>query len=361
MKVYLGVMSGTSLDGIDVVACGFEPFKLVATLSGTFSSALKAELSGLCQAGDNEIYRMAAASRHYTERVAQVIQELLGSLDDQHEACGIGFHGQTLRHLPELGFSLQLGDAALLSELCGLPVAAQFRQSDLAAGGQGAPLVPPFHAQLFAADLPRVILNLGGIANITALTPNRAVVGFDTGPANLLMDAWCLKHTAKPYDQGGQWAAQGSLIKPLLAQMLRDPYFARAAPKSTGRERFNSEWLGRYNLAGHAAVDVQRTLLELTAVTVCNAIAAMKLSEGQVFVCGGGAYNSALMDRMAELLPEFTWQTTQALGLAPTWVEAAAFAWLGYQRLKQNVANEPAVTGACGYRVLGGLYNGRAT
>lgn len=358
MKVYLGVMSGTSLDGIDVVACQFEPFRLVATQSGTFSQALKDDLKSLCTPGDDEIYRMATASRSYTQRVAEVVNELLSKLGDQ-EVCCVGFHGQTLRHLPALGYSLQLGDPALLSELCQLPVAAQFRQSDLAAGGQGAPLVPPFHATVFGADQPRVILNLGGIANITSLVPGQPVLGFDTGPANLLMDAWCLKHRGEAYDEDGNWAAGGSVIEELLRKMMSEPYFKLPAPKSTGRELFNPDWLGHFNLKSYLPVDVQRTLLELTAVSVCDAIAEINLIEAQVFVCGGGAYNSVLMDRMAELLPDFTWQSTQALGLAPTWVEAAAFAWLGFQRVKQNAANEPAVTGAYGYRVLGGLYDGR--
>jgi anhydro-N-acetylmuramic acid kinase len=359
MKVYLGVMSGTSLDGIDVVACQFDPFKLVATHSGDFPLDLKEVLKDLCQPGDNEITRLAAASFDYTLRVAQVVGELLAKLSTDQNVCCIGFHGQTLRHLPHLGFSLQLGDPALLSELCQLPVAAQFRQSDLAAGGQGAPLVPPFHATLFGTDTPRVILNLGGIANITALVPGQPVLGFDTGPANLLMDAWCLRHTGKAYDDGGAWAATGSVISPLLTDLLSEPYFRAPAPKSTGRELFNPNWLEQFDLQGYAPADVQRTLLELTAVSVCDAIAALNLIEAEVFVCGGGAYNSVLMERMAKLLPEFTWQSTQVLGLAPTWVEAAAFAWLSFQRVEQNAANEPAVTGAKAYRVLGGLYDGR--
>ena len=185
------------------------------------------------------------------------------------------------------------------------------------------------------------------------------MLGFDTGPANLLMDAWCLKHTGEAYDEDGNWAAGGSVIRELLLEMMSEPYFKLPAPKSTGRELFNPDWLGHFNLKSYLPVDVQRTLLELTAVSVCDAIAALNLIEAQVFVCGGGAYNSVLMDRMAELLPDFTWQSTKALGLAPTWVEAAAFAWLGFQRVRQNTANEPAVTGAKAYRVLGGLYDGR--
>jgi anhydro-N-acetylmuramic acid kinase len=295
---------------------------------------------------------------------------------DTESVLAIGCHGQTVRHRPQMGFSLQLVDANIIAERTGISVVSDFRRRDMAVGGQGAPLVPAFHQALFATpDSTRVLLNLGGIANITVLpavadgTSNQTdnivgnVVGYDTGPANLLLDAWTLLHTDNAYDAKGAWAQSGTIIEPLLHQLLAHPFFTQPHPKSTGREDFNLAWLQdelqRFNQTypqiPYSPADVQATLTELTAISASTQINIFISADenSSVYVCGGGALNDYLMTRLQVHLPHCTVQTTDHLGLAPTWVEAVAFAWLARQTLMGETGNLPAVTGSNKGVVLG--------
>jgi anhydro-N-acetylmuramic acid kinase len=360
-QLYIGVMSGTSLDGIDVVAVSFDPLTLHASLTMRFPDGLAEQLLALTQSGPDEIERMGVADVAYARVVGQSIDMLIdqyGLVRD--DIVAIGCHGQTIRHRPQLGFSLQIGDPNLIAEMTRLPVVADFRRRDLAAGGQGAPLVPAFHQAVFQdPDVNKVILNLGGIANISVLPagqPN-AVYGFDTGPANILMDAWTQLHIGQPFDKAGQWAAGGRVIDTLLTQLLAHPFFAKPAPKSTGREDFHVGWL-QDQITGLelAAQDVQATILALTAHSIAHAVLSTNLPNGELWLCGGGAFNHELWHQLQVRLPNWMLKSTADIGLAPTWVEATAFAWLAQQRIRGVAANIPSVTGASGYRVLGGLY-----
>ncbi len=362
-QLYIGVMSGTSLDGIDLVAVSFAPLQLHAQLSVDFPAALRQSLFELTYAGDNEIERMGRAEVAYARVVAAGIHQLIEQFGlNRDQIVAIGSHGQTIRHRPEAGFSLQIGDPNLIAELTGLTVVADFRRRDLAAGGQGAPLVPAFHHAVFQhADINRIILNLGGIANISVLPAGQpeSVYGFDTGPANLLLDAWCQLHTAQPFDQDGAWAAQGVVNTILLSRLLAHDYFQKSAPKSTGREDFHLAWLQQQMAALNLTidpVDVQATLLRFTAQSIAMAIKHTGLKHGELYLCGGGAYNQTLWQDLAALLPSWLLHSSGQLGLAPTWVEAAAFAWLAQQRIQQQPGNLPRVTGASGGRVLGAIY-----
>lgn len=367
--MYIGIMSGTSMDGIDLVATTFDPLQLHATLTVPFPDDLREELLALSQPGDNEIERMGTAdvafARLIGESVLQLIEENQLNKDD---IVAIGNHGQTIRHRPHLGFSLQIGDPNLIAEIAGIPVVSDFRRRDLAAGGQGAPLVPAFHQALFQhPTINRIILNLGGIANISVLPAGEPtqVYGYDTGPANVLMDAWCKRHTGQNYDENGAWAANGNAIAALIEIMQRHDYFAKKPPKSTGREDFNLEWLDHqlddwrnqadYNANEDLPENIQASLLKLTVRPIKKAVARCGLSGGELYVCGGGAFNSSLIEQLRWRLGKHNWtiQNTDALGLSPTWVEATAFAWLAKQRIEQLPANLPAVTGASGLRILG--------
>lgn len=365
-ELYIGMMSGTSLDGIDAVLVDFaEGIRLVGTHTIAMPDGLRARLGELCQNGPDEIERMGRLDIELGELFASAARGVLESSEHQaSEIRAIGSHGQTIRHRPDglHAFTLQIGDPNVIAERTGISVVADFRRRDMAAGGQGAPLVPAFHAAAFAhAARNRVILNLGGVANVTVLPaeqPDR-VTGFDTGPANLLMDAWSMACRGQAYDAGGEWAASGDVNPRLLARLLMHPFLTRVAPKSTGREDFNPDWL-RTELDALpervSDVDVQATLLEFTAESVVHAIKGLNLTPGDLFLCGGGAQNTALWHRLASLLPDWSVDSTSALGLAPGWVEATAFAWLARQRMTGQPGNLPAVTGASGFRVLGGLY-----
>lgn len=368
-ELFIGLMSGTSMDGIDAVVAEFGQHGL--RLHGTHTEPWPAEvregLVALSQPGANEIDRMGEMDIIVGElfaRAALNLMEKSGIGADQ--VWGIGSHGQTIRHRPQLKspFTLQIGDPNTIAERTGLTVVADFRRRDMAAGGQGAPLVPAFHQYLFHSDkTDRVIVNLGGIANITVLRRNTesVVYGFDTGPANGLMDAWHQRHRWQPFDQGGQWAASGHVNAELLKQLLAHPYFALPAPKSTGREDFHVDWLlkqlDQFNQAIQP-VDVQATLLELSAHSLADAIRQQELAAGELVICGGGAYNGALWRRIEQLLPGFQVLSSADFGLAPTWVEATAFAWLACQTLQGLPGNLPGVTGAKGPRILGGVYPG---
>jgi len=388
--LYIGMMSGTSLDGMDAILCQFNlgmsnedntqpPMRLLATYSQDFPPRLREVLLALCQPNgvnqlvpetdepNSELDWFGWASRAYAEFAGEVVNTLLQqSNTDPESVLAIGCHGQTVRHRPQMGFTLQLVDANIIAERTGISVVSDFRRRDMAVGGQGAPLVPAFHQALFAnPDSTRVLLNLGGIANITVLPANEKdqVVGYDTGPANLLLDAWTSLHTDNAYDAGGAWAQSGTLIEPLLQQLLAHPFFAQSHPKSTGREDFNLTWLqgelqafeqANANIS-YSVADVQATLTELTAISASTQINTFisHSKNSSVYVCGGGALNDYLMARLQAHLPHCTVKTTEHLGLAPTWVEAVAFAWLARQTLMGETGNLPAVTGANKGVVLG--------
>jgi len=358
-SITLGVMSGTSLDGVDAVAVDFagNTSRLLGHHAVAFDKALREELLALCTPGENEIERAMDASQHLASVYAQTILELLDNLNISREKIlAAGVHGQTVRHRPEKGWSLQLNAPALLAELTGIDIVADFRSRDLAAGGEGAPLVPAFHAALFRAALPRAIVNIGGIANVTLL-PGRGdshtpIRGFDCAPGNILMDAWCAKHCGTPYDLDGLWAEGGKIEPALLERLSSHPFFARPAPKSTGREDFNLAWLESH-CTGVNPQDVQRTLLALTARYVVQACEGFP----ELYLCGGGAKNKALFSEIARLAGEnVSVASTTELGVDPMHVEAMAFAWLAQAFFKREPGNLCDVTRASGVRTLGALY-----
>ena len=351
-------MSGTSLDGVDAVVVRFAGDRpdVLAGAHRPFAAVLREDLLRLSAAGSDELERAATLGNTLARIYAGAVEDAVdraGILRD--EIGAIGCHGQTVRHRPEQGYSIQIGNAALLAELTRLRVVCDFRSRDIAAGGQGAPLVPAFHAAVFARrDEERAILNVGGIANVTLLAGDASVRGYDTGPGNCLMDLWAARHAGQPYDEDGRWAAGGSVLPELLAAWLAEPYFERPPPKSTGRELFNEGWLGDRLPPGAHPQDVQATLLELTARSAASAIA--RSGAQRVIVCGGGAHNRALMARLSALLKPVTVEGSGAHGLDPRQVEAAAFAWLAREALEARPANLPEVTGARGPRVLGAVY-----
>jgi len=363
-QLYIGLMSGTSVDGVDGVLVrlgdGAAP-AVLASASLPMPADLRRELLALNQSGDDELARAALAAnalaRLYAQAVAALLQQAGVAAGD---VTAIGAHGQTVRHRPDLGYTVQLNAPAVLAELAGIDVVADFRSRDVAAGGQGAPLVPPFHAAIFGAPQGRAVLNLGGIANVTLLEPGHAPRGFDTGPANVLLDGWCQRHLGRPYDADGRWAATGQVLAPLLEQMLAsEPWFALPPPKSTGRDLFNMQWLddrlAAFDGPKPAPQDVQATLQRLTARTVANAVDAAAAGTQDVFVCGGGARNPGLMRELAYCLQRPV-HATDALGVPAQEVEALAFAWLAQAFVQRRPAGLPAVTGARGPRILGALY-----
>jgi anhydro-N-acetylmuramic acid kinase len=363
---YIGLMSGTSLDAVDAVAVNFHQQKIniVGTHSYSLPDALKQAILELCNGTEDNIRLLADTDHnlgHLYTTTTMELMEKIGLVASQ--VAAIGCHGQTVRHVPpgqgKIPYSLQIGDANLLTTGTGIPVVADFRRKDMALGGQGAPLVPAFHRQVFSrADKERVIVNIGGIANITYLPKQGECQGFDTGPGNMLMDLWSQIHLGKSYDHNGDWAASGSIDDKLLGHLKSCDFFSLPAPKSTGRELFNRHWLESQLVDFNhlSAVDIQTTLLALTAQTICDSIDGLESSADEVFVCGGGALNSTLMEAMAELLPLASVKTTDDLGIGPTWVEACAFAWLAKQHLENKPGNLPAVTGARRETVLGALY-----
>ncbi|RGE43736.1 anhydro-N-acetylmuramic acid kinase [Comamonas testosteroni] len=370
--LYIGLMSGTSLDGVDGVIVDFsQGTRVLCHASCAFDSGLRAELLALNSSeGTNELHRAALAANALVRHYAQVVQQLLAASGVQPaQIAAMGAHGQTVRHRPQMfdgtGYTLQLNAPALLAELTGITVVADLRSRDVAAGGQGAPLVPAFHQGVFGRaasgqkNQTTLVLNIGGIANLSVLGADGSVLGFDSGPGNALMDAWCLQHTGKPYDESGQWAASGQLIPNLLAAMMAETYLQQPPPKSTGRDLFHADWLAAH-LQIHAvaaqAADVQATLTEFTAASCADAVKRFGKSGSELLVCGGGALNTYLMQRIAALLPEIHVTTTAERGLPPLEVEAAAFAWLARQCLLGLPGNLASVTGAKGPRILGAIY-----
>ncbi|MGH8713720.1 MAG: anhydro-N-acetylmuramic acid kinase [Casimicrobiaceae bacterium] len=359
-EIYIGLMSGTSVDGVDAVLADFgrTPCRTVARRHVPFDQGLRAELNALQQRGDDELQRAALAANALMDCCAIAVAGVLAEAGVQaSDVAAVGLHGQTVRHRPELEFTTQLANPARLAEACGIAVVADFRSRDVAAGGQGAPLAPALHAALFRhAGRHRVVLNIGGIANVTDLPPEGAVRGFDTGPGNTLLDAWCMRHTGHTFDHDGAWAATGRPIAALLDALRADPYLALPPPKSTGRDRFNLPWLEARLAASYRPVDVQRTLLALTAATIADAVAAHCAGAVEVLVCGGGANNTALLRDLGSRLGTRALATTAAYGVPVGDVEALAFAWLARETLAGRPGNLPAVTGARGSRVLGAVY-----
>ncbi len=360
MTLVVGLMSGTSLDGVDAALVDFSPPspRTVGTFWLAYPDEVRRAALDLQAPAGNELHRAALLANNLVQSYAEAVHTLLAATDHRPEQiAAIGCHGQTVRHQPSQGYTIQLNNPALLAELTGIPVVADFRSRDIAAGGQGAPLVPAFHAAAFAhPDEHRVVLNLGGIANLTDLNPGKAVRGFDCGPGNLLLDVWAEKHLGQRYDKDGAWASSGKPIARLLDALLADNYFAAPPPKSCGRDEFNLAWLERHVADDDLAQDVQASLVELTAASVVRAISVWCGNPSTVLVCGGGAHNKTLMQRLQELLGTSRVLDTDAVGQPADWVEAVAFAWLAWRSLQGMAGNLSAVTGAKGERVLGAIY-----
>jgi anhydro-N-acetylmuramic acid kinase len=358
---FLGLMSGTSLDGVDAVLAQITDdgrLRVRAHARQPFTDDLRAELLALNAADGNEIDRAARAGNRLAVAYADAVRAALASAAVEPKAVrAIGCHGQTVRHRPELGYTVQIGNPALLVELTAITVVADFRSRDIAAGGQGAPLAPAFHSKIFGShDEDRVVLNLGGIANVTLLTGDGGVRGFDTGPANCLLDLWIQRVQGKRFDASGSWGGGAAPDARLLDRFLDEPFFARNPPKSTGRELFNEQWLEHRLDRDLPAQVVQATLLELTAQSAARAILAHAATAMRVILCGGGARNDALRHRLSALLAPRAVETSDAWGMSPEVVEASAFAWLASRALAGAPAGLPSVTGARGARVLGAIY-----
>jgi anhydro-N-acetylmuramic acid kinase len=372
---YIGLMSGTSLDGVDgvLVDLSAPAPHVIASASQSFTPAFRAELLALNTPGSNELHRAALAGNTVAASYADVVKALLAQTAlvgiCAKDVRAIGAHGQTVRHQPQrpgcqpdgVGYTLQLNNPALLAELTGIDVVADLRSRDVAAGGQGAPLVPAFHRRVFGrTDATVAVLNLGGIANLSVLPADKQarVLGFDCGPGNALMDAWCQRHTGQDFDDAGAWAAAGQCLPDLLACLLDEPYFSVSPPKSTGRDLFSLHWLDN-KLAGFAdarAQDIQNTLTELTVNSCVSCVESYAKDSVELIVCGGGAFNLHLLQRLQTGLARMVVSTTSTHGLEPLQVEAAAFAWLAQQAVNRLPGNLPSVTGAAGPRILGAIY-----
>ena len=358
--LYVGLMSGTSLDGVDTVLADFGIFppKLIATHYLPYPRKLSDRLLALQRAGSNELHNAALIGNEIAHLYHQAVEAVLeeGSIKAK-SVCAIGCHGQTIRHNPRNGYTLQLGNPALLSELSGISVVADFRSRDVAAGGQGAPLVPAFHDAVFRVpEVHRIILNVGGIANVTTLKPDSNTTGFDTGPGNILLDAWVQQEKGCPFDEGGNLASSGNLIPRLYNTLITHPFFSLAPPKSCGREEFNIDWIMTNLLGGERPQDVQATLLELSARSIASATENWCGIPDELVVCGGGARNTALLKRLSVLFPQTRVMASDMLGIGANWIEALAFAWLARQALLGLPGNLPCATGARGARILGAIY-----
>ncbi len=361
--LYIGLISGTSMDGIDAALVEFEKssLQLLQTRDYAYPPELRDRLLNAMQLPENcTVDDIGELDQRIGECFRDAAKALL---DDAGVAASavtaIGSHGQTLRHQPdaERPFTLQIGDPTLIATGTGITTVADFRRADLAVGGQGAPLAPIFHEWLFRqSGSGRTILNIGGIANITILVDDRATTGFDTGPGNTLMDAWIRRHRNETFDRNGEWAASGSVDTELLERLLSEPFFSATPPKSTGFEQFNLEWLEAAGTASIDAGDVQATLCALTAASVSNAITAFAAGTKELLVCGGGVHNAELMRRLGESMPTISLSSTATAGLDPDWVEAAAFAWLAMRRLQNLPGNLPSVTGAQRAVTLGAIH-----
>lgn len=362
-QLFLGMISGTSMDAIDAALVDLEAdrMQVLATSATAFDPALKRRVAALIDAAEcvalDEVGQIdVEVGRAFGRAATELLRQASVSAN---QLTAIGSHGQTLRHRPDLPtpFTWQIGDPTVIAEMTGATVVADFRRRDVAAGGQGAPLLPVFHDQVFRTDdEDRAIVNLGGIANITLLKRDKTVTGFDTGPANRLLDAWISLHRDRDFDADGAWAAQGSVDQSLLRELLQEPYLRLPPPKSTGRELFNLPWLQyKLGLTPRQPCDVQATLQQYTAVTVADA--ARRYAPGaSLYVCGGGAHNAALLEALAALSAPNRVASTAELGLDPDYVEAIAFAWFAKRTLEGRTSSAGSVTGAKGGRILGGIY-----
>lgn len=352
-------MSGTSLDGIDAAMVAFDAEHptgiLIDQQYQEYSPALRLQILELHDSGGDELHRAALIANELADRYAETVNTLIARTNIRPSA--IACHGQTIRHRPEAGYTLQLVNASRLAEQTRTTVIADFRSRDIAAGGQGAPLVPAFHVAAFRhPQQHRVIVNIGGIANLTDLPPTGNILGFDCGPGNALLDAWCQLHTGQAFDRDGAWGAQGKVIPALLAKYMHHPYFALPAPKSAGREQFNLAWATSQLQGNELPQDVQATLLQLTASSIANAIKHYCAGASEVYICGGGAHNSALLNALRAHLPQQRIDLTDTLGINADWLEAHAFAWLGWQTLQGLPGNLTEATGASHPCVLGAIY-----
>lgn len=360
--LFIGLMSGTSLDGVDVALVQINKAQkphVIQTHFLAYPAELRTQILALQHPMENELETTELMANTLAKLYADAVNQLLAiTAFSPNEISAIGCHGQTIRHRPELGFTLQIGNPALLAELTDITVVADFRSRDIAAGGQGAPLVPAFHKAIFAHPLlNRAVINIGGIANITYLASNADLIGFDSGPGNMLLDAWIKQHKNLSYDTNGAWASTGEIITPLLSTMLAEPYFALKPPKSTGRDLFNDAWLAQHLAANnYRPQDVACTLVSLTAQSIYNALQHHCRDVDEVYLCGGGAHNALLVEQLQNLLGGKKVETTDNLGIGVDWVEAIAFAWLAELCLSQQTASLPEVTGAKGARILGAIY-----
>lgn len=373
-ELFIGLMSGTSLDGVDVALVEFndgQPPRVLHTHFLAYPTALRLQILALQHPTSNELETTVLMGNSLAQVYSEAVIQLLSSNQiSPKNIVAIGCHGQTIRHKPGfsdgIGFTLQIGNAALLTELTGITVISDFRSRDIAAGGQGAPLVPAFHQAVFASKKAnRALINIGGIANITYLSQeidanDNGVFGFDSGPGNMLLDAWIKQHQNLDYDANGAWASTGQVITPLLSSMLAEPYFALAPPKSTGRDLFNDHWLNQHlSNTNYLPKDVARTLVALTAHSIYDVLVKYCGMVDEIYLCGGGAHNTLLINDLQKLLDsagKVKVDTTDALGVGVDWVEAIAFAWLAKQCINQQTANLPKVTGARGARILGAIY-----
>jgi anhydro-N-acetylmuramic acid kinase len=365
--LYVGAISGTSMDGLDLALidiAGDRPTVLAGT-TVAFDPMLRELLMAVASGQRDDLDHVATADHLLGRFTAEQVLAFLASIGrDPGDVAGIGSHGQTVRHRPHgsAPYTWQIGDPNLIAELTGITTVADFRRRDLAAGGEAAPLVPPFHDAVFRhPGMPVTVVNVGGIGNITILSndPTRPLAGFDTGPGNALLDAWISRHRGERYDRNGAWAKSGKVDAELLAHLLEDPYFDRPPPKSTGKEHFNAAWLdARVTAPNGREADIQATLTVLTARTIADAIVRWGSAHGRVIVCGGGRLNGCLMHHLATALPQYDVVTSDAVGVDGDCLEAAAFAWLAAQTLHRRPGNAPSVTGARGPRVLGGVYPG---
>ena len=364
-EIYIGLMSGTSLDGVDVAIVDFSlsPPRILHCQSTPYPEPIRRALKTLCHSQSISLNALYSLDAELGEIYAASVNSALGSAAiDQAAIVAVGCHGQTIRHSPDatIPFTAQIGDPNRLAALCGITTVADFRRKDIAFGGQAAPLAPAFHQFLFQSEAEdRVVVNIGGIANITSLpaTLDSPVIGFDTGPGNTLLDYWMEKHQSLPYDDAGAWARGGHVIEGMLQAMIAgEKYFRAETPKSTGTEYFSPDWLHRFVNREHDARDVQATLVELTACTIASAISELAVTPANCFVCGGGAHNRYLLERLQQRLSFCNVQTTDVLGINPDYVEAAAFAWLARERIELRGGNMPAVTHARRTTILGGVY-----
>lgn len=360
MDIYIGIMSGTSMDAIDVVAASFQDkFQIISNYSCAIPPGIRQRLLDLTP--QSPIHEIAELDHIMGMLFSDCANELIAHNNhERYSIKAIGCHGQTVYHNPNgaLTNSIQIGDPNIIAAKTGYPVVADFRRKDMALGGQGAPLVPAFHANIFSSpDHNRVAVNIGGIANISLLPKDGIVTGYDTGPGNTLMDLWTKKHLGNDYDKSGQWASTGDMIASLLYDMLNAPYFKMNSPKSTGKELFNENWLLHYlDNKEYTADDVQATLNMLTATTIADAIKEDMPNCDEIILCGGGAYNNFLVENITQLLPQVTIMTSDAYGISPQLIEATAFAWLARQRVLLKPGSLSSVTGARENAILGAIY-----